>query len=131
MHAFRVGTNLFTTLIYLWFSIVINTTPPGMQTFLSLPSLPVMCSIRVDDAQLFELGSRAKKNPTKAGTLCKVDIKSKKGSEKWCVLQHNLLFYYESEASTKPAGVIFLEGCLCYPAVVEVSDCPPRYEREV
>ncbi|KAI5697974.1 hypothetical protein M8J77_013251, partial [Diaphorina citri] len=25
----------------------------------------------------------------------------------------NLLFYYESESSNKPSGVIFLEGCYC------------------
>lgn len=25
----------------------------------------------------------------------------------------NLLFYYESETSTRPSGIIFLEGCYC------------------
>lgn len=25
----------------------------------------------------------------------------------------NLLFYYEHESSSKPSGVIFLEGCYC------------------
>jgi hypothetical protein len=27
--------------------------------------------------------------------------------------QQNLLFYYDSEAITRPAGMIFLEGCYC------------------
>lgn len=25
----------------------------------------------------------------------------------------NLLFYYESETSTRPSGIVFLEGCYC------------------
>lgn len=25
----------------------------------------------------------------------------------------NLLFYYDNEASTRPSGLIFLEGCYC------------------
>ena len=28
-------------------------------------------------------------------------------------LLQNLLFYYDSEHSSKPIGVIFLEGCFC------------------
>lgn len=27
--------------------------------------------------------------------------------------QQNLLFYYDSETSTRPLGLIFLEGCYC------------------
>lgn len=29
------------------------------------------------------------------------------------IFPQNLLFYYESETSTRPSGIIFLEGCYC------------------
>ncbi|KAL1382835.1 hypothetical protein pipiens_013191 [Culex pipiens pipiens] len=32
---------------------------------------------------------------------------------RWFVLYQNLLFYYESEQSSRPSGLIFLEGCYC------------------
>lgn len=38
---------------------------------------------------------------------------SNKWQLRWFVLYQNLLFYYENEASTRPSGAIFLEGCYC------------------
>lgn len=29
------------------------------------------------------------------------------------LILQNLLFYYESETSSRPSGIIFLEGCYC------------------
>ena len=32
---------------------------------------------------------------------------------KWFVLYQNFLFYYENVNSTKPSGLLLLEGCYC------------------
>lgn len=31
----------------------------------------------------------------------------------FCPAPQNLLFYYETETSSRPSGIIFLEGCYC------------------
>ena len=104
-----------------------------MQSFLSLPISSMYSAIRVDESQLTELSSRARRNPIKEGCLCKIsDTKGKKATEKWCAVYCNMLFYYDT-TSYKPSGVIFLEDCHCHPVVSEAaqSDCPPRYDVEV
>lgn len=92
-------------------------------------------TLKVEESQLLELSCKAKKAPDKEGFLCKVDVKGKKVSEKWCLVYRNLMFYYEpASCNNKPTGVIMLEGCHSYQAVVaEVthSDCPPNYDTEV
>ncbi len=102
-----------------------------MQSFLGLPV--TMSSIRMDDNQLIAVSQKARRNPTKEGYLCRIDTaKGKRGTEKWCVVYCNMLFYFDSMTSLKPAGVIFLEERLCRPAVSDSqSECPPGYDVEV
>uniref|UniRef100_A0A8C9GAF9 PH domain-containing protein n=1 Tax=Pavo cristatus TaxID=9049 RepID=A0A8C9GAF9_PAVCR len=40
--------------------------------------------------------------------------------EKWFALYQNVLFYFESEQSARPAGIYMLEGCSCERAVVKL-----------
>ena len=89
-----------------------------------------MFSVRIEDFQLSELSSRAKKQPAKQGLLRKVDLKGKKSSEKWCCVYQNFLFYYETVTSPKPSGVVLLEGCLCTSATVDLPECTSR-DKEV
>ena len=47
------------------------------------------------------------------GYLYKRCSDSSKWLLRWFRLYQNLLFYYDSEHSSRPIGVIFLEGCYC------------------
>uniref|UniRef100_A0A336LMH0 CSON014623 protein n=1 Tax=Culicoides sonorensis TaxID=179676 RepID=A0A336LMH0_CULSO len=47
------------------------------------------------------------------GYLHKRTSDSNKWQLRWFILYQNLLFYYDSETSTRPLGLIFLEGCYC------------------
>lgn len=93
----------------------------------------MMYSIKLDENQLTELSQLARQNPTKEGCLCKVDTKGRRGTEKLCVLHHNMMFYFDPSSCSKPTGVIFLEGCHCYPIVAELAqnDYPSSYDVEV
>ena len=85
-----------------------------------MPTLPTS-AVRVEEHQLHELASRARKRPAKQGYLQKAaDAKAKKFAQRWCCIYQNLLFYFEAEASSKPLGMILLEGCSCKP--VELPD---------
>ena len=70
-------------------------------------------SIRFDEQQLLDLAAKARVNSCKRGYLHKSDPRLKKLTQRWCCIYQNLLFYFESESVTKPAGVILLEGCVC------------------
>ena len=81
-------------------------------------------AVKVDENQLLELASIARKCPFKRGSLQKADAKGKKSSQKWCYIYQNMLFYYETEASSKPLGMLLLEGAICKPLDRDVSTAP-------
>ncbi|XP_053611778.1 ras-specific guanine nucleotide-releasing factor 2-like isoform X4 [Plodia interpunctella] len=88
-------------------------------------------SIRVNEGQLMALSERAQYDHSqassykghqhegrgkflkRAGYLHKKTSDSGKWQMRWCILYQNLLFYYESENSTRPTGVLLLEGSYC------------------
>ncbi|KAK7573318.1 hypothetical protein V9T40_010509 [Parthenolecanium corni] len=70
-------------------------------------------SIRVNDSQLVMLSERAHFDHSRAGYLHKRAADSAKWQLRYFVLYQNLLFYYDSEACSRPSGVVFLEGCYC------------------
>ena len=78
-------------------------------------------AVKVDENQLLELASLARKCPFKRGPLQKADAKGKKSSQRWCYIYQNMLFYYETETSSKPLGMLLLEGAMCRPLDRDVS----------
>ncbi|XP_024946979.1 ras-specific guanine nucleotide-releasing factor 2 isoform X3 [Cephus cinctus] len=70
-------------------------------------------TVRVNDSQLVMLSERAKYDHSLAGHLHKRTADSAKWQLRWFVLYQNMLFYYESDACSRPSGVILLEGCYC------------------
>ena len=76
--------------------------------------------MRVNEDQFLVLAIKAKGQATKCGYLYKksgkkqaADSQTVRLQKRWYVLYYNLLFYYESESSPKPLGVIIIEGCSC------------------
>ena len=75
--------------------------------------------MRIIEDQFHVLASKAKCRATKCGYLYKksgkkaADAQAVRLQKRWYVLYYNLLFYYESETSPKPLGVIIVEGCAC------------------
>lgn len=68
-------------------------------------------SIRMNEIQLLALAEKALNDNGMRGYLYKRSSDSARWRLRWFVLFQNLLFYYESETcTTKPPGVIFLEG---------------------
>ena len=72
-------------------------------------------TIRFEELQLLELATKSRVHGCKRAYLQKCDHKLKKVSQRWCCLFRNMLFYFESESSPKPVGVVFLEGTICRP----------------
>ncbi|XP_026480897.1 ras-specific guanine nucleotide-releasing factor 1-like [Ctenocephalides felis] len=70
-------------------------------------------TVRVNDSQLVMLSDRAHYDHSQSGYLHKRTADSGKWQLRWFVLYQNLLFYYETEGSGKPSGVLLLEGCYC------------------
>ncbi|XP_055716567.1 ras-specific guanine nucleotide-releasing factor 2-like [Phlebotomus papatasi] len=70
-------------------------------------------SVRVNENQVIMLSDRASYDHSMHGYLHKRTADSNKWQLRWFILYQNLLFYYESEQSTRPSGLIFLEGCYC------------------
>lgn len=68
-------------------------------------------AIRLDDSQLLMLAGRAKTDFTIAGNLQKKSSDTGKWKQRWCALYENLLFYFENETTSRPLGLIFVEGC--------------------
>uniref|UniRef100_A0A8D8QKI8 Ras-specific guanine nucleotide-releasing factor 2 n=1 Tax=Cacopsylla melanoneura TaxID=428564 RepID=A0A8D8QKI8_9HEMI len=69
--------------------------------------------VRINDHQLTNLSDRAKYDHSLSGYLEKRTSDQARWQSRWFILYQNLLFYYETEGSNKPSGVIFLEGCYC------------------
>ena len=64
----------------------------------------------MNELQLFALSEKALNDNGVKGYLFKRTTDSGKWQCRYFVQFQNLLFYYESDSTTKPSGVIFLEG---------------------
>ncbi|VVC30593.1 Hypothetical protein CINCED_3A018389 [Cinara cedri] len=69
--------------------------------------------VRVVDNQLLMLSDRARTDSTLTGNLHKKASDSGRWKNRYFVLYQNILFYYDFENSSKPSGVILLEGSYC------------------
>uniref|UniRef100_A0AAR2J470 Ras protein specific guanine nucleotide releasing factor 1 n=1 Tax=Pygocentrus nattereri TaxID=42514 RepID=A0AAR2J470_PYGNA len=69
--------------------------------------------IRLNDGHVTYLGLLAKKDGTRRGCLSKKSSDNTKWHTKWFALLQNMLFYFESESSSRPSGLYLLEGCVC------------------
>ncbi|EPQ02729.1 Ras-specific guanine nucleotide-releasing factor 1 [Myotis brandtii] len=67
--------------------------------------------IRLNDGHVASLGLLARQDGTRKGYLSKRSADNTKWQTKWFALLHNLLFYFESDSSTRPSGLYLLEGC--------------------
>lgn len=64
----------------------------------------------MNELQLFALSEKALNDNGLKGYLFKRTTESGKWQCRYFVQFQNLLFYYESDSTPKPSGVIFLEG---------------------
>ncbi|XP_072838290.2 ras-specific guanine nucleotide-releasing factor 1 isoform X2 [Pogona vitticeps] len=69
--------------------------------------------LRLNDGHAVYLGLLAKKDGSRRGYLSKRSSDNTKWHSKWFALLQNMLFYFESDSSSRPAGLYLLEGCLC------------------
>ena len=70
-------------------------------------------SIRMNDLQLLALSEKALHDNGLRGHLFKRTSDNSKWQLRWFVLFQNILFYFENESSSRPSGLIFLEGSYC------------------
>uniref|UniRef100_A0A8C9G4W6 Ras-specific guanine nucleotide-releasing factor 2 n=1 Tax=Pavo cristatus TaxID=9049 RepID=A0A8C9G4W6_PAVCR len=70
-------------------------------------------SVRYNEGHALYLALLARKEGTKRGYLSKRTAEANRWHEKWFALYQNVLFYFESEQSARPAGIYMLEGCSC------------------
>ncbi|XP_029430008.1 ras-specific guanine nucleotide-releasing factor 2 [Rhinatrema bivittatum] len=70
-------------------------------------------SIRYNEGHALYLALVARKEGRKRGHLSKKTAETSRWHEKWFALFQNVLFYFESEQSTRPSAVYMLEGCNC------------------
>uniref|UniRef100_A0A8D2Q722 Ras protein specific guanine nucleotide releasing factor 1 n=1 Tax=Varanus komodoensis TaxID=61221 RepID=A0A8D2Q722_VARKO len=69
--------------------------------------------MRLNDGHAVYLGLLAKKDGARRGYLSKRSADNAKWHPKWFALLQNMLFYFENDSSSRPAGLYLLEGCLC------------------
>ena len=80
--------------------------------------------LRIGDHHLNILATQAKVENSNCGPLYKRNIDSTKWQLKWFILQHNLLYCYDTEGAQKLNGYIILEGCYAEEIVLPVvKDC--------
>uniref|UniRef100_A0A670KIH9 Ras protein specific guanine nucleotide releasing factor 1 n=1 Tax=Podarcis muralis TaxID=64176 RepID=A0A670KIH9_PODMU len=70
-------------------------------------------AMRLNDGHAVYLGLLAKKDGARRGYLSKRSSDNTKWHPKWFALLQNMLFYFESDSSSRPAGLYLLEGCVC------------------
>ncbi|XP_060617702.2 ras-specific guanine nucleotide-releasing factor 2 isoform X1 [Anolis sagrei] len=71
-------------------------------------------SVRCNEGHALYLALVARKEGSRRGFLSKKTAETaSRWHEKWFALHQNLLFYFEAESSTRPAGLYLLEGCTC------------------
>lgn len=69
--------------------------------------------MRFNEIQLLHLAEKALHDSCKRGYLFKRTSDNNKWQLRWFVLYQNILFYYDTEAATRPSGAILLEGSYC------------------
>lgn len=69
--------------------------------------------MRLNDGHVTHLALLAKRDGTRRGLLCKKSSDNTKWHAKWFSLLQNMLFYFESDSSSRPSGLYLLEGCAC------------------
>lgn len=69
--------------------------------------------LRLNDGHVASLGLLARQDGTRRGYLSKRSADNTKWQTKWFALLQNLLFYFESDSSSRPSGLYLLEGCVC------------------
>lgn len=69
--------------------------------------------MRLNDGHITYLALLAKKDGTRRGSLSKKSSDNTKWHSKWFALLQNMLFYFESDSSSRPSGLYLLEGCVC------------------
>ena len=79
----------------------------------SWPPSTMQKGIRLNDGHVASLGLLARKDGTRKGYLSKRSSDNTKWQTKWFALLQNLLFYFESDSSSRPSGLYLLEGCVC------------------
>ncbi|KAF0291344.1 Ras-specific guanine nucleotide-releasing factor 1 [Amphibalanus amphitrite] len=95
-------------------------------------------SVRINESQLLMLAEKARYGEHLFGPLYKRTSDNSKWQLRWfnlyqcppAVVLQNLLFYYESESSSRPSGVILLEGCYCerlIAATAKPKETEPKY----
>lgn len=77
------------------------------------PPSTMQKGIRLNDGHVASLGLLARKDGTRKGYLSKRSSDNTKWQTKWFALLQNLLFYFESDSSSRPSGLYLLEGCVC------------------
>ncbi|CAL8278331.1 unnamed protein product [Merluccius merluccius] len=70
-------------------------------------------SVRYNEGHALYLSAAARKAGAKRGVLSRRSAESGRWSGKFFALYQNLLFYFHSEHSARPAGIYLLEGCTC------------------
>uniref|UniRef100_A0A8C6VBM2 Ras protein specific guanine nucleotide releasing factor 2 n=1 Tax=Naja naja TaxID=35670 RepID=A0A8C6VBM2_NAJNA len=70
-------------------------------------------SVRYNEGHALYLAVLARKEGTRRGYMSKKTAETSRWHDKWFALYQNMLFYFESEQSARPAGVYMLEGCSC------------------
>ncbi|KFP07242.1 Ras-specific guanine nucleotide-releasing factor 1, partial [Calypte anna] len=68
---------------------------------------------RLNDGHVTYLGLLAKKDGVRKGYLSKRSSDNTKWHTKWFALLQNMLFYFETDSSSRPSGLYLLEGCVC------------------
>ncbi|NXR17430.1 ras-specific guanine nucleotide-releasing factor 1 [Cinclus cinclus] len=69
--------------------------------------------MRLNDGHVAHLGLLAKKDGARRGYLSKRSADNTKWHTKWFALLQNMLFYFETDSSSRPSGLYLLEGCVC------------------
>uniref|UniRef100_A0AAY4EBS4 Ras protein-specific guanine nucleotide-releasing factor 2a n=1 Tax=Denticeps clupeoides TaxID=299321 RepID=A0AAY4EBS4_9TELE len=70
-------------------------------------------SVRYNEGHALYLSVVARKEGTRRGHLSKKTAENGRWSEKYFALHQNVLFYFDSDQSARPAGIYLLEGCAC------------------
>ncbi|XP_065189055.1 ras-specific guanine nucleotide-releasing factor 2-like isoform X1 [Sycon ciliatum] len=88
--------------------------------------------LRINEAQLQALALKAKASPARCGWVKKKPghegVGSTKWQKRWLVLYQNILYYFETDLSQRPQGVILVELCDCrrLHSYNRPSDAPPE-----
>uniref|UniRef100_A0A8U8CA08 Ras protein specific guanine nucleotide releasing factor 1 n=1 Tax=Geospiza parvula TaxID=87175 RepID=A0A8U8CA08_GEOPR len=81
--------------------------------------------MRLNDGHVAHLGLLAKKDGARRGYLSKRSADNTKWHTKWFALLQNMLFYFETDSSSRPSGLYLLEGCVCDRAAPRPPRVPP------